>query len=128
MMKRYTIYRNTVLLPAAICILATFSRYDIAAQGKPSKPDRPKLPAAKRNVTSKRDNANAEKLVNVATLHINDGSAAKVRKTLKAAKIPVLVMGAKSYGVLVREKDHDRALSILKADSKKQHYWIRLGR
>ena len=127
-MKRKAICRNAVSISATICVLATFSRWDIAAQRKTPKPSTTSPPPVKRTVPPKSDRAASEKLVNVATIHISDGSAAKVRKTFRAAKIPVLVMGSKNYGVLVREKDHDRALRILKADAKKQHYWIRLGR
>ena len=67
-------------------------------------------------------------MVSIATIRVGDGSAEKVRKTFKADKIPVMVLGSKMYGVLVRQKDHDRALKLLKTDSKKQHYWIELGR
>ena len=72
-------------------------------------------------------NPEAERLIKVATLHVNDGSADKVRRTFKTAKIPVMVMGQLMYGVLVKKKDRERAIRLLKTDSKKQHYWIQFN-
>ncbi|MCW3097466.1 MAG: hypothetical protein JWL77_3084 [Chthonomonadaceae bacterium] len=128
LMKRNVIYRYGVFVPAQICVLMTLPHCNAAAQSHITQQTTASKQLGKRTVQTKTDQVNGEKLVNVATIRVKDGSADKVRKTLKAVKIPVLVMGSRYYGVLVRQKDHDRALNILKVDARKQHYWIQLNR
>jgi hypothetical protein len=126
-MKRNVIYRYGVFFPAMICVLMEFPHCEAASQSHTTKQMTASKQAGKRTVQTKQDQANGEKLVNVATIRVKDGSADKVRKTLKAVKIPVLVMGSRYYGVLVRQKDKVRALRVLKADARKQLYWIRFN-
>jgi len=122
--KLKTIQRDTILISAMISIVASGIPREAGAQSRLPKSTK----AVPTNVPIKQKTADGEKMVGIATIHVGDGSADKIRKTFKAAKIPVMVLGSKMYGVLVRQKDHDRALKLLKADSTKQHYWIKPGR
>ena len=111
-----------------ICFLIAAVSWEVKAQSGAPKSAKPYTKTAPQKVPVKQRSQDPEKLVKVATIRTTDGSADKVRKTLNVANIPVMVMGSRMYGVIVRKKYHDRALNILKADSRKQHYWIQLDR
>jgi len=70
----------------------------------------------------------SDKLVNVATIRMDEQSAKRVASVLRDANIPAVVAGSLAYGVQVRERDRERALSVLEKDAKHHGYWIRLNR
>ena len=126
-MKPHFIYCNAVVVPTTICVFVVVVQCGVGAQSNTPKRTAASTQIVQGNVQKTKKKINPEQLVNVATIHVADGSPGRVRETLAAAQIFAMVMGAKTYGVLVRQKDHDRAISILKADAKKQHYWIHIN-
>lgn len=121
--KRKRTYSVPGFLALIGSVVALISHGLAGAQPQPPAKKTP-FPGKKPAALKPKANPDAERLVKVATLQINDGAAARVRETFKTAKIPVMVMGQRMYGVLVKKKDRDRAIRLLKADAKKQRYWV----
>jgi len=59
-----------------------------AVQSNASKPTK----AVSKKVPMTQHAADAEEMVGIATIHVTEGSAEKVRKSIKAAKIPVIIL------------------------------------
>lgn len=126
-MKRNVTDRLLVIIPVVHGLVVMLAPSLASAQPLQPPGQKPPVPVKKPIAPPVKVNPEAERLIKVATLRTNDGSADKVRRTFKTAKIPVMVMGQLMYGVLVKKKDRDRAIRLLKADSKKQHYWIQFN-
>lgn len=58
---------------------------------------------------------------------INPETADHVRDLLKRAGIQSVIEGSVVYGVAVPSGTESRAIAVLKSDSAKQKYWIRLS-
>lgn len=121
--NRGAVYSTVVSLIAAAGFIALLSQSVICAAPRQTR-QKPSVSAKKPVPLKPGSKADPDQLIKVATMHVNDGAAAKVHSTFKEAKIPVMVMGQRLYGVLVKRKDRDRAVRLLKASSKKLHYWV----